>query len=386
MGFFSKIWKGVKKTFKKIGRGIKKVFKKVGKFMNKIGIVGQIAMSFILPGIGGVLAKTFGNVVGALSGGALGAVGKAAGWVLQKAGKFAELAYKGYKTVTGAITDFVGTTGKYVGGKLGIPGMEKMTLGQAFGKEGWGGRLTDSFSKLGDAASEFWDTDIKGVLPKSTNVPGTGVLKQEELAKQPSLDPASEYQKTMQAELDYISDPISNQRNAFTPLETLDPDVYDASKAVAMQGKGPLRLDADISSGIVDSTVSSETAKAGQSLLSRAFEAITGEKDLAGLGSSMAKRTGEYLLDAPGKAVASTITTGLGQAAGVIAKPPGEPGPAWGGYASQFAAPTYAATQQALQPLSFGDYVQNFATGGEQQGSFLGQDFWQSYMQRSLAA
>jgi len=382
MGLFSKIWKGIKKTFKKIGKGIKKAFMKFGKFMNKIGIVGQIAMSFILPGIGGVLAKTFGNVVGALSGGALGAVGKAAGWVLGKAGEFAKMAYQGYKTVTGAITDFIGTAGKYVGGKLGIPGMEKMTLGQAFGKEGWGGRLTDSFSKLGDAASEFWDTDIKGVLPKSTNVPGTGVLKQEELAKQPSLDPASEYQKTMQAELDYISDPISNQRNAFTPLETLDPDVYDASKAVAMQGKGPLRLDADISSGIVNSTVSSETAKAGQSLLSRGFEAITGEKDLSGLGISTAKRTGEYLINIPGKALEGVAMEKI--------NPPEvfEPSPG-GGYVSQFASQTYGATEKAMQPIqpvSFGDYVQNFALGGEQQGSFLGQDFWQSYMQRSLAA
>ena len=47
MGFFSKLWKGVKKTFKKIGRGIKKVFKKVGKWAGKLGVVGQIALSFI---------------------------------------------------------------------------------------------------------------------------------------------------------------------------------------------------------------------------------------------------------------------------------------------------------------------------------------------------
>ena len=99
-------------------------------------------------------------------GGALGSVGKAAGWVLGKAGEFAKMAYKGYKTVTGAITDFIGTTGKYVGGKLGIPGMEKMTLEQAFGKEGFAGRLSDSFSELGDAAREFLDTDVKGTFLK----------------------------------------------------------------------------------------------------------------------------------------------------------------------------------------------------------------------------
>ena len=57
MGFFSKIFKGVKKVFKKIGKGIKKVAMKVGKFMDKIGIVGQIALMFIPLGpiLGGLL-------------------------------------------------------------------------------------------------------------------------------------------------------------------------------------------------------------------------------------------------------------------------------------------------------------------------------------------
>ena len=52
MGFFSKIWKGVKKTFKKIGKGIKKAFKSVGKFMGKIGILGNIALIFLTGGLG----------------------------------------------------------------------------------------------------------------------------------------------------------------------------------------------------------------------------------------------------------------------------------------------------------------------------------------------
>ena len=47
MGFFKKIFKGVKRVFKKIGKGIMKVVKGVGKFMNKIGIVGQIALMFL---------------------------------------------------------------------------------------------------------------------------------------------------------------------------------------------------------------------------------------------------------------------------------------------------------------------------------------------------
>ena len=61
MGIIKKIFKGVGKVFKKIGKGIKSAFKKFGKFMGKIGILGQIAMMFILPGIGNGLLANLGN-------------------------------------------------------------------------------------------------------------------------------------------------------------------------------------------------------------------------------------------------------------------------------------------------------------------------------------
>ena len=58
----------LRKSFKKIGKGIKSAFMKFGKFMGKIGVVGQIAMMFILPGIGAALLKgvtgAFGAIVG----------------------------------------------------------------------------------------------------------------------------------------------------------------------------------------------------------------------------------------------------------------------------------------------------------------------------------
>jgi len=107
MGIFSRIWKGVKKTFKKIFSPIKRAFKKFGKFMGRLGVLGQIAMSFILPGVGNALLSTFGKAATWLSGGALGSVGQAAGWVLGKSVEFGKLAVQGYKTVTGAVTDFI---------------------------------------------------------------------------------------------------------------------------------------------------------------------------------------------------------------------------------------------------------------------------------------
>ena len=124
MGFFKKIFKGVGKVFKKIGRGIKKVVGKFGKFMNKIGVVGQIAMAFILPGIGNALASGLGSMLGlqgvtgmsTLVGGASGAGGllgsgnallQGAGKVLQFAGKVASAPGKVFSSITNGVTSTI---------------------------------------------------------------------------------------------------------------------------------------------------------------------------------------------------------------------------------------------------------------------------------------
>jgi hypothetical protein len=126
MGFLSKVWKGVKKTFKKIGKGIKKGFKAFGKFMGKIGIVGQIAMMFLTGGIGNAMMSTFGSVLKGLGavaqgGGAFAGIAGAAQTVLGAAGNFARLVAKPFTTVTDAVTSFIGNTSKYLANK--IPGM-----------------------------------------------------------------------------------------------------------------------------------------------------------------------------------------------------------------------------------------------------------------------
>ena len=117
MGFFKKIFKGVGKVFKKIGRGIKKAVGKFGKFMGKAGILGQVAMMFILPGIGQALGSAFTGLIGtagtaatattaATAGTGLlggGALSQAAGKVLQFAGKVVSSITKG---VTSTLTEF----------------------------------------------------------------------------------------------------------------------------------------------------------------------------------------------------------------------------------------------------------------------------------------
>jgi hypothetical protein len=64
MGFFSKVFKGVGKVFKKIGKGIKSAFKKFGKFMNKIGILGQIAMWYFMPYAAQALSSMWTGIAG----------------------------------------------------------------------------------------------------------------------------------------------------------------------------------------------------------------------------------------------------------------------------------------------------------------------------------
>ena len=81
MGLFSKIKRGFKKIVKKVGRGIKKVAKGIGKVLGKIakpfqklGILGQIALSFIMPwavggimkGMGYLASSSFGTVASGL--------------------------------------------------------------------------------------------------------------------------------------------------------------------------------------------------------------------------------------------------------------------------------------------------------------------------------
>ena len=118
MGFFKKIFKGVGKVFKKIGRGIKKAVGKFGKFMGKAGILGQVAMMFILPGIGQALGSAFTGLIGtagtaatattaATAGTGLlggGALSQAAGKVLQFAGKVASAPGKIFSSITKGVT------------------------------------------------------------------------------------------------------------------------------------------------------------------------------------------------------------------------------------------------------------------------------------------
>lgn len=145
MGFFSKAWKSVKKVIKKvtprrlykfankIGKGIRSAFQKFGKFMGKIGILGQVAMMFIMPGVGAMLGNLFQGVVGvagtaatattaatAGSGllGSSSALLNAAGNVLKTVGNVVSKGRNIFSNITKGVTETLGNFAKTASNKV----------------------------------------------------------------------------------------------------------------------------------------------------------------------------------------------------------------------------------------------------------------------------
>ena len=158
MGLFKKIFKGIGKVFKKIGKAIKKAFKKVGKFFGKLGIFGQIALSFTP--LGPMLQGLFrGLGQGALRVLKVGLqhnnpLVKGASWMIDTARRVVTGVKAGFKTVTGAATSFVENTGRFLAKKMrfDIGGPTKF-----FGRGGdsvlgrVGGEITNNFNDFKDA-------------------------------------------------------------------------------------------------------------------------------------------------------------------------------------------------------------------------------------------
>jgi hypothetical protein len=369
MGFLSKLWKGVKKTVKKIFKPIKSVFKKVGKFMNKIGIVGQLAMSFILPGIGNALMAGFGTATAALAGGALGSIGKAAGWVLGKAGTFAKTLATGFKTVTGAVTDFIGTTAKYVGGKLGIGTLPNQTLGQAFGSEGFGGRLTDSFTKLGDQASNFWNSTTADFADR-------GLMT---VAEKTAADLAA-FGGTKAAE----GIAVQSTAPVTDPLTGEVKSGFMEQAQTGLDSKQFNKLPGELSQNVL----STEVAASKQGLLSKGFEKITGEKTVGDFISTAPGKAKDYAVDSllavPGSIVKSTFKEGLSKAVG-LGPEEYEQGPSWRANNPHAYQSGYAQSQQeSAAPMSFESFAQqNMAVyNTDPRGAYGGSENYGAYMQR----
>ena len=138
MGIFSKIKKGFKKVVSKIGKGIKKTVKKVGKFMNKLGIVGQIGLALVLPGIGSMM----GSLAGGLMTSSIGVV-RGAGQLINAAVNIGTKTTSLFKSVTEGVGKVLGDV---VGATLNrIPGAGNLLKGVT------GGRIDITSKTFADA-------------------------------------------------------------------------------------------------------------------------------------------------------------------------------------------------------------------------------------------
>ena len=128
---FKKVFKGIKKVLSPIGKELKKGLKGVGKFFGKLGPVGTLALSLMLPGIGSALTS-FGTWAG-VSGGAApfaGTIFGPLGKVIQGVAKVGQGVGKVFTNVTGFVDKAV----------KGIPG-----VGDAY--EGFSGWVSNKLDK-----------------------------------------------------------------------------------------------------------------------------------------------------------------------------------------------------------------------------------------------
>ena len=143
MGFFSKIGKGIKSVFKTIGKGIQSAFKKVGKFMDRIGVLGQVAMMFILPGVGSMLAKAWSGIAGqTATQAALSTVSQTAATTAAQGGANAAAS-----TTAGELAKKVAMEGLKEGGKKAATALIKQTGAKATGLMA-GGNFAQGVGKL----------------------------------------------------------------------------------------------------------------------------------------------------------------------------------------------------------------------------------------------
>jgi len=126
MGFFSKVWKGIKKTVNKIAKPIAKLFAPVNKFFGKFGVLGQIGLMIAMPyafaamssffAAGGTLSTWAGTLMKSANIGA-----KALGHglnMIQKAGAFAG---KVYNSISGVLKAGLDRTGNFLMGRGFVP-------------------------------------------------------------------------------------------------------------------------------------------------------------------------------------------------------------------------------------------------------------------------
>ena len=311
--------KGVKSVVKKIGSTIKSAVKSVGKFMNKIGIVGQIAMSFILPGIGGALLKgiggTLGKFVSTMAASANPFVA-GAGKVLQAAGNFAKAGHSAFKTVTEGIGSFVK---EFTGTALKkIPGMEKLmpklsNSSDSFfsGPDSAWGRTQANVMSNGAEVVENFNKAI-GYTPKAP-LPTTTPPKL--LAKKPVVDATGQAPQTPKVSVEVPNEILEVKGLDGKPLK--ESMLGDLGKAPTVSTDGKITSLLDSQQGLGQSAAPSvlqpdnvitqgAQSVVGEGVTAKAAEEVVEDGFFTRLGKSTKdaiKSIPDKIVEAPGRFV-----------------------------------------------------------------------------------
>jgi len=228
MGFLSKLFSPMKKVWSKIGKGIKKVFMKIGKFMNKIGVVGQIALGLILPGIGSALGAWAGTASSTVFGAAAKGFVNAAINIGTKVGSV-------FKTVTQGVTKVIGQTVGTALNKMGftnVGGIDISTMKNFTGKGGVFETVGKEISKVASAGKDLFSMDtlvgknkfaVGKLAPKATDFDikrGDGIA---DSVRSAADDATNAFTGTSPADLaDNARIAADNATNAFTEISKPD--------------------------------------------------------------------------------------------------------------------------------------------------------------------
>ncbi len=301
MGFFSKIWKGVKKGFKKLFKPIKSVFKSIGKFMNKIGIVGQIAMMFIpipglgalMSGLGGMVSSAANTLIGVAGKGIGGAIARGAGHVLKMAHTVGGKISQGFKTITDGVKSFVGNTGKYLANK--IPGVSIEGAPTSFfgkGSESVLGRTGANINKNLDVLFG------RQVLPASTPLNNV---------KAPTTDLKTIEAPAQTGVLDEATGKVDFGKQEFgVGTESVGTGMPDARNALSPNSSYQNNMQAQF-----DASLQSEVPYRSGSLTTQVPD-MGGQGVLASKQPSLLERIGTGIAEAPGKLFDYVTDTGEG--------------------------------------------------------------------------
>ena len=153
--FFKKRFKSLKKRVKSIGKGLKKGLGKIGKAFGKLGPLGTLALSLMLPGLGTAFSS-FGSWASTLSG-PLGAVMKGVASAGNAIG-----------TVYSSVTDMIGGVVRNTVGKIPVGGGQN--LAGTYDKfSGWVSNKLDTARKSFGMETSMTDTTLDSTLKSNAS-------------------------------------------------------------------------------------------------------------------------------------------------------------------------------------------------------------------------